>query len=215
MTARPRVGSEGGFTLIELLVAMSVGMVVLLAVFAVFDSTLTASARVEDRTEAVQRGRTAMEQITQRLRSQACPNATTPAIEAGTDDAVTLYTDIGGAVFAPRRTQLSFSPAANGSLVQTLSTPSETRLVLTNVSRMLGFPVFRYYAFAGDGTVSQIPLATPLAAADRGRVVKIAVSFVSRATRTPTATDQELAFQNSVYVRTADPSNPGNGPLCG
>lgn len=227
MTGHSRLAEEAGFTLTELLMAMSVGMIVLIAVLGAFDASLSASGRVEDRTEAVQRGRTAMEQITQRLRSQACPKATVPAIEEGTDDAVTLYIDIDDETFAPQKRRLAYTSDDNGSLVESSFTssgvwPNQTfgatpspRPIVTNVSRVSGVGVFRYYAFASDGTVSATPLPTPLAAGDLGRVAKIGVAFTSRATRTADGDRGQLAFQNSVYVRTADPFSPQTGPLCG
>ena len=125
---RRRLGSERGFTLIELLVAVAVGMVVILATFNLMDASTRASAGIEDRVEALQRGRTAFEQITQRLRSQVCPNTSTPAISYGDDDRVDLNTEmdsIGTAasddVFDPERRSIRLE-------TETVGAESRTRL---------------------------------------------------------------------------------------
>ena len=119
---RRRLAEESGFSLVEMLVTALVGMVVILATFNLMDSSTRASAGIEDRVEALQRGRTAFEQITQRLRSQVCPNATTPAVSYGDSDRVDLSTEmdvIGAAasddVFDPERRSIRLETETVGS----------------------------------------------------------------------------------------------------
>jgi Tfp pilus assembly protein FimT len=123
-----RLGDESGFSLMELLVAATVGMVVLLATFNLMDASTKASAAVEDRVEALQRGRTAYEQIVQRLRSQVCPDTNTPAISYGGDSQVDFNTEIdpiGAAasddVFDPERRSIRLQ-------TETVGTESRVRL---------------------------------------------------------------------------------------
>jgi len=92
---RRRLAGERGFSLIELLVSMIIGMIVVLATFDLMDSSTRASAAVEDRVDALQRGRTAMEQIVQRLRSQVCLNTNTPAVTYGDSNEVRFFSELG------------------------------------------------------------------------------------------------------------------------
>jgi hypothetical protein len=67
-----RFAADDGFTVAELLVAMAVGMIVLLASALTLDNTLSATATVQRRVDANQRGRAAMDDIVRELRSQVC-----------------------------------------------------------------------------------------------------------------------------------------------
>src|SRR4051812_42151618 len=74
------IRSQRGFTLIELLIAISVGSVIMLATFAMLDSSVTLTGTTQKRVDATQRGRQAMEWITSQLRSQVCPNSAASAV---------------------------------------------------------------------------------------------------------------------------------------
>ena len=63
---------------------MVIGMIVLMAAFMVLDRTITASGQVADRSEALQRGRQAMELVTRQLRSQVCVGTTKPIVSGPT-----------------------------------------------------------------------------------------------------------------------------------
>jgi len=116
--------AEGGFSLVEMLVTVSVGMVVLLATGNLLDASGRASAEVQDRVDSVQRGRTSMEEITKRLRSQVCLNSSLPAMAKGEANEMWFYTDLGDhstAAFAPEARKLRWVPGAagqNGSIVE-------------------------------------------------------------------------------------------------
>lgn len=112
-------------SLVELLVTVTIGMVVLFATGNLLDASGRASAEVQDRVDAVQRGRVAMEQVTQRLRSQVCLNATTPAVTYAGANEMWFYTDLGDhtAGFVPEARKLRFvdpdGPGGkNGSIVE-------------------------------------------------------------------------------------------------
>lgn len=70
MSARLR--DESGFTLLELQVAQLIGGFVITAAIMMMIIAINSASRVTDRVNAAQTGRTAMEQIQQRLRSQTC-----------------------------------------------------------------------------------------------------------------------------------------------
>jgi prepilin-type N-terminal cleavage/methylation domain-containing protein len=219
-----------GFTLIELLVTTSIGMVVLLATFAIFDSSLLAQMRVDDRTDSIARGRTGMEQIVQQLRSQVCLGPSLPAIEYGDDSEVRFYADLANTTFIPQRRTLIFAggavterdytgSASAGSPPFTFSAaPATTRLILDRLALDtpggITVPFFTYYSFnANKPPQPDNELAVPLSDADRARVVAMRVSFLALPARTASPSTGE-PFSANIFVRTADPSDPDHSPLC-
>lgn len=229
---RRRLRDQRGFTLVELLVSMTIGVAVLLATFAIFDSALLAQGRVDDRTDSIARGRTAMEQIVQQLRSQVCLGPSLPSIEYGDDDEVRFYADLANTTFVPERRILTY---AGGELTERdytgratgasppysfSATPSRTRVILdrmalaTDSSSGAIIPFFTYYSF--DGRTPPEPtneLPVPLSNADRALVVQIRVSFMALPSRASSSSTGE-PFMTDVFVRTADPSDPEHSPLC-
>jgi prepilin-type N-terminal cleavage/methylation domain-containing protein len=226
-----RLRDERGFTLIELLVTTVIGMTVLLATFTVFDSSLNAQLRVDDRTDSIARGRTAMEQIVQQLRSQVCLGPGLPAIAAGDDDTITFYADLADTTFVPQRRQLAFaggavtesdftgSPSAGSPPFTFTAAPVQVRTIIDHLTPTMSgsgvpIPFFTYYSFD-----SQIPpqpdnqLVTPLSDSDRARVVQVGVSYTALPTRDASQSTGE-PFAANVYVRTADPTDPTHSPLC-
>jgi prepilin-type N-terminal cleavage/methylation domain-containing protein len=228
---RRRLADESGFTLIELLVTTVIGMAVLLTTFMVLDTSLSAQLRVGDRTESIARGRTAMEQIVQQLRSQVCLGPGLPAIASGDDSSMTFYADLADTTFIPEERQLVF---ANGALTESAYTgaasggsppftfpaaPTRVRLVtdyltLTKDVAGVDIPFFTYYSF--DNQTPPQPtnqLVTPLSDVDRARVVQVRVSYTALPARDASLSTGE-PFLTNVYVRTADPTDPTRSPLC-
>ena len=223
---RRRLRDERGFTLVELLVSTSIGVAVLLATFAIFDSALLAQNRVDDRTDSIARGRTGMEQIVQQLRSQVCLGPSLPALEYGDDDEVRFYADLANTTFVPERRVLTF---AGGALTQNdysgratgrsppyafSAAPVRTRVILDRLTLAGTTPFFTYYSFDGrtpPQPTNQLPV--PLSDADRALVVQIRVSFMALPARASSSSTGE-PFMTEVFVRTADPSDPEHSPLC-
>lgn len=69
---RRRLRDESGFSILELQVAELIGGFVITAAIMMMVVAVNSSNRVTDRVNAAQVGRTAMEQIQQRMRSQTC-----------------------------------------------------------------------------------------------------------------------------------------------
>ena len=119
-----RLRSESGMTLMELLVTCVIGMVVLLSLGNLLDASGRASAGVQDRVDSLQRGRTAIESITQRLRSQVCLSSSLPAVAKAEANEMWFYTDLRNntaAAFAPEARKISYVAGAsgqNGSIVE-------------------------------------------------------------------------------------------------
>lgn len=219
---------DRGFTLVELLSSMAVGMIVLFAIFGLLDYSVSAQHKVEDRVDAVQRGRNAMEVITQQLRSQICLGPGYPAITSADGNSLTFFTDLGGDTPKLQRRTIAFNATA-GTVTETDwdmsgSIPSSPTYTLartinlaTNLVPVGTTPFFRYYAFTKNPVTPDRELGAmaALTDAEEAQVVKMAVSFVARPTRGGNLTNQvPTTFQNDVYVRTSDPSDPDHSPQC-
>ena len=223
---RIRLGSEDGFSLTEMLVSIPIGIVLLSAVFSMMRVSVRQSVNVADKTEAVQRGRTAMERVTRQLHSQVCPTTTGTALTNADANTVTFYTDMTGGTSAPERHTITYDPTAQtltqyehvGSTgtwpsITYPGAPTRTRQMLNNVTAVSGVPFFRYYQYATDGTVSTSPMTTPVSQANLPRVVSIAVSFVSKPRRA-NASSPTTTFQGEASMRTSDPNNPTQNARC-
>jgi len=232
MSPRPRVSDESGFSLVELLVAMVIGMMVLMAAFMVLDRTITASGQVADRSEALQRGRQAMELVTRQLRSQVCVGSTKPIV-SGTDTSVSFYADLSDGTTPIKQRTLSYS-AVTDTITETLvtgagtypnltfnGTPSSTPL-LTKVKQIQDNgppvtlrPIFRYYGYqTGTTNGTLVQLSAPLSATDLKRVAEIKVGFRAFALR-PISNDKDsTVLEDDVYTRTAVPTELQGAPEC-
>jgi prepilin-type N-terminal cleavage/methylation domain-containing protein len=228
---RPVLRDERGFTLIELLTAISIGLVILFAAFGVLDRTISASGQIADRSEALQRGRQAMQVITRQLRSQVCVGTTTPIV-SGTDTSISFYADLTDGTPANPINQrtLSYSVATD-TITETVTpsagtypsltfagTPTSLPL-LTKVKQILDGavlrPIFRYYGYqtgTTDGTLVQ--LTAPLSATDLKRVALIKVGFRSFAVRPITNDKDSTVLEDDVYTRTAVPTQLQGAPEC-
>lgn len=230
---RGRLRDERGFTLPELLMSVMIGTVVMLAAVNLIDASVRASDEVLDRVDGLGKGRQALEQLTQRLRAQVCPDKNTPAIVEGTDSSMTFYTELasttdasGNPLFAPEGRRISLSAGQLSEEVwDTLATPyGNTFSSPANANRVMspaifpqsGRPFFRYYGFIGnDPALAELLLQTPLSATDMARVVKIEVAFDSRPTKRAGQSNRiDTGFEAEVFVRTADPSDPEHSPQC-
>ena len=131
-----RLRSQAGVTLVELIAAMAIGVITLLAVFAVLDTSVKQSNAVAGRVNATQRARLAMDTITRQLRSQICISATAPAIIAGTEKSVKFHVDLTDRlrpveqrelVFDPRRRRRSPRAPGRASWGEAARPPGRTR----------------------------------------------------------------------------------------
>ena len=219
------MSSERGFTLIEMLVSMTLGIIVFVALMDLADVSIRASARVEDRVDSSQRGRVAMDQIAQELRSQVCLGPGVPAITQADDNSLTFYSQLGDENSVPQRRRLVF---ANGTITEQTfvgsgtppnmtfpSTPTRSRDVITNTAPITGTPVLRYYAFSTDDPptpTEQLP--TPLSTADMARAVNIEIAYVVSPLRGGSNAALRSTFDDQIYSRKSDPTQPQQSPKC-
>jgi type II secretory pathway pseudopilin PulG len=221
-----RARSEDGFTIIELVCGMALGIIILLAAWAMLDTTLTVSRANEARVSAMQRSRLAMEDVVTQLRSEVCLGPGTPPIVSGTDTSITFYANLGTVDANPERRTLTLAggyitesdyPGSGVAPALTFPpTPSRTRIVATRVEVLPGTPFLRYYAFSASGAVTpDLLLPTPLSAADAARVVRIGLTFRTQPDQSFRPGPTSLVLDDAVYVRMATPTDPRNGPQCG
>jgi prepilin-type N-terminal cleavage/methylation domain-containing protein len=220
---------QNGFTLIEMMVACAIGMVVILAAFALTDASVGLSQRVNDRVDTTQRAREAMEQVTRELRSQVCPQTGSSAFVAGQASSITFYSFMGRGALVPDRHTITWNPttrtivdytyAGSGTAPNTTypASPTRTRAVIAQADPVAGTPIFAYYAWSTTGAVApSLALPAPLSTADAVRTVRVVVTFrVSPAGNSRSG--ETTTIQDEVLARTADPnlsSGPGL-PDCG
>jgi prepilin-type N-terminal cleavage/methylation domain-containing protein len=221
-----RARSEAGFTLIELLAALAIGMIVLLAAFDLMDNSLAVSGQVSARTDASQRGRGAVDEMTRALRSQVCVNGTAPVVSAG-DDAVTFTFDLSNGSTVPKQTRLAYSPTArtitqstwDGSGTEpTLTFPGSPRslVVLTDVDPEPSKPIFSYWTIKdGSGGTQLDPLDAATATADPTRIARIDVAFVAHASgQLEPGPDNASTIEDSVFARSVDPNATSAQVVC-
>lgn len=229
---RPSLSDERGFTLPELLITMLVGTIVLMAALMVLDRSFTASGEIADRTDALQRARTAMNRITTQLRSQICVGQQNDPIVAGTGDSVTFYADLsdGSSSSQIKRRTLTYNPstdsitesviAGSGTYPNlTFTAAPVTSTILTKVEPIMdgtvARPIFRYYGYKTGTTNGELEqLGVPLAASSLPRVAVVKVGLRAFAER-PIADDSDsTVLENDVYVRLAVPTQLQDGPVC-
>jgi hypothetical protein len=236
-----RLRDEAGMTVMEVLTAATVGLIVLGAMFALLDSTVRGNTNVMRKTDAMQRGRLAMDVLTQELRSQVClPNLAGTAVIAGaTADQIEFYSDFseGDGTVPPTKRRLTFEPAT-GDIKTSIfttnvleprpgdyrTTPSQIFMRLENAARQrvggVDVPFLRYYAYRWVGNPPR-PEATevltpPLDAIEARRVARIDVNFVSQ----PTGVEDRkkgVDLLDQIMARHSDPNlakwDPANPTL--
>jgi prepilin-type N-terminal cleavage/methylation domain-containing protein len=214
-----RLSSESGMTLVEMLVTMVIGSLVLATGLTLITTSERASSRIRDRVDANQRGRTSMEQVTQRVRAMSCLPDTTPPIVAASADTLTFYADLDSDTnFDPEQWRLTAVRNAGGQLTgireerwagltpPVAGGPNRTRVVAHNIGATRNaanqnVPLFRYYEYPTVTAVTPVQFASnPVPAGDLRRIVRVDVAFESQPTSGvvghPTST-----FETSVYAR--------------
>lgn len=241
-TARRLRSDEAGFSLVELLMSMALGSIVLAALMTVFMGGVSGSAKISDRTEALQRGRITMDRITTLLNSQTCLVNTDgngqPPIRDGQNNQVAFYASLGVVDSDPmiyrltydpatkRMTEARFLPVRDAAGVVTYpsypASPTATRVIGTNILPIAaGAPIFQYWQFittAGPtlGMVNGTALATPLTAESQYATVRMTMAFVTQPANTTGSTIDKRGteFQGVATVGSANAGEPTKGVNC-
>ncbi len=210
----PPIKSEGGYTLVELMVAISVGMVVLLAVTSFIMIALRHSSQISARVDATQRGRTVLFQVMDELHS-ACIAPQVAPVEAGSTGTSLSFIHQRGSAVAPTPV-LSTLDLNEGTLLESVypstggsapnwtfaGSPSSTRELSTGIGPTApSTDIFSYYDYSG-GQVSSTPLPTPLSAADAARTVQVGVAFTAAPSSTPVVDENgPVGVQDTALLR--------------
>jgi len=238
--SRLRAGDERGFTLVELLVAMLVGMVLLVAAFDLLDASTRQRLRIEQRAEAVQRGRLALEQVTQVLRSQTCLGPSRPAMLSVGPSSATFYasltTPTASGLLPMEKRSLTFAPATPGGtrgdvVMRTYrptggtypdytwpadDQPDDVRTVARDVSLVPGTPFLRFYEYSSANAPQVVEIPTQsgsVSELDLSQIVRVDVAFDALPADAAPA-QLKTRFTGEVYARTADPTDPEHSPRC-
>jgi type II secretory pathway pseudopilin PulG len=218
---------EDGFTLPEVLIASLIGFIVLSAALGLLESTVRLGGGTMAKTDAMQRGRLAMDVVTRQLRSQVCAVGGQPAIVEADDNRVTFYADFGDGTTAPDQRTLALD-VGKQRLVAAVhtgsgkppgpytfpSTPSRTEHILDNVVPQAGTPFLRYFAFSTGATPEpDVELAPPLDANARRRVARIEIAYSSRPTSSRDG-KHAIGLRDQVMVRHADVNHSEPDPFC-
>jgi prepilin-type N-terminal cleavage/methylation domain-containing protein len=223
-----RVRDESGFTLVELLVAMTIGTVVLFASFMLVDASTPLAQKTQDRVDAAQRGRLAMEIVGAELRSQVCMPGAVPPILPNVSDGgnAWFYGNNQDQNSLPQRHHIYLQGNAlledtwqgvgtQANVTFPVNPAPKTRTLLSPVALVPGVKLFRYFGFDENlpAAVNK-PVATPVSVADSRNIVQVNLSFVARPTRAIAASGRDSTFQQAVFFRTADPTDPMKGAKC-
>ena len=232
--------TEDGFTLVELLVATLIGTIVLMASFTIVDFAVHGQVQTENRLDALSRGRQAMEQVSRQVRSQMCLGRGRPPIVEAHDNRIVFYASLApapatGTTPPIQLRTVEFIPdpaqgASRGFIQETVvegdgTPPPDTRFVATprvrrlaeNVSPVPGRPLFSYFKYdaaTAPGVVLLTPALTGLSEVDRRMVVQVRTTFDAWAVGGKAADRVRTRLDNTVLVRTADPSDPTRSPQC-
>jgi prepilin-type N-terminal cleavage/methylation domain-containing protein len=235
-----RASDEAGFSLIELLVTMTVGVVVLGAAFVVVQWATQLTGNTQDRVDAGQRGRLALENIVSELRSGVCVKPSTGAVPtspliAADASRLELYANLAGPDTLAQRRVLTYDSAKRtivedsyqglppasgtpvGSVVLPIAGTARTRRLLENVTPIDGStPIFTYWGYQVDttGARPKVTGMTKLTApvADPSSVVQVDVNFRARPVKATADNARDAILKSSAYFRLSDPLNPTSAP---
>jgi Tfp pilus assembly protein PilW len=218
---RARLSGEEGFTLIELMTAMVIGMIIIFAAMTFLQRSFAASNEVADRTDAAQRGRIAMDDVTRQLGSQVCFSGTLPLI-SGSPTSMTFVTDLGDGTASPERHTLSFVAGSKGfnltesdysmtsvngaTPVTWSSTPVRTKTLIRNVAQDGSTPFFAYRGYDGTASSRSVALNSTLATADLDNVTQIVVTFTANPAHSSSSSKRGSVLSELVAVPQADPN---------
>ncbi|HEX5782885.1 MAG TPA: hypothetical protein VFX80_13240 [Solirubrobacteraceae bacterium] len=231
-----RLRNQDGFTVMEVITAMTVGLVLLGSTLTLLSSSIRLNTGVVAKTDAMQRGRLAMDAVTQQLRSQVCFDMDTSAIVAGSDEShVTFYSDYtaeddppikrtiritGNGIVSdrfnpPTPLPVDFTPDKYKNIPDSSSLVLENAALLWDDVENEPVPFLKYYAYEEDDgllTATQ-ELDTPLDDAEAARAARVEITYVSRPTG---ASDgkKNVTLQDQVMARHSDPNLAVPDPRC-
>jgi prepilin-type N-terminal cleavage/methylation domain-containing protein len=197
-----RLREERGFTLIELLVGISAGVIVTMATMYILIVSIHLTSNTDDRVDANQQGRLAMQRIVQALNS-SCVSASVPPIVAGSTATNLVFysnTTQDAATINPNQVTISYTAGADPALTMntqtyasgayaypsptyTFTSPGTTSTLLeyarpATVNGSATSAIFSYYGYT-NGTLNTTAYSTPLSASNAANTAEVLVQFQS------------------------------------
>lgn len=214
----------------EVLTALATGGIILGATGTVLITAQRSATETDDRVEATQRARLAVDRVVRLLNSQVCLTASTPPVVPGsTNTSITFYSDVNDDVdFTPLQYRFTYDApnkrivedrwvgtATNGTTTFS-ALPTSTSVLATQIVPRTGVSMFRYFAYTnGSASTPTDELTTfPLSAADAVRVVRVSVALGALPARVQAQSALGTSIEGDGYVSTADPRDPNGGPRC-
>jgi prepilin-type N-terminal cleavage/methylation domain-containing protein len=223
---------ERGFTLIELVVAMVAGVAVTGALFSILDVSLHQTARLNDKVQVDQLGRTTMTRIVDELHSSCISYAFAP-IQSGSTSSklvfINAYSEKSEIASATKReiiwesaakTLIEKAYVSNGGSWPEFTFPGTftTVRIGENISQTQGESVFKYFAYSKEATSTE---HTPLRALNDERTGSLSTTQAKEAaaveitfTQSPTdgypsstGLDRNGNFTNQVTLAFSVPNN--------
>jgi len=221
-----RTREEAGFTVVELLVAMFVLSVVVAGTLLMIQVVVRQGNGVAQRTDAMQRGRLALDTITRQVRSQVCLDAATGSMVEARPSSLTFHADLSDGSAPPTKRTITHDAAerritqtvlvgegtANGSI--TFPGPAKTTVLLQDVVADGRMPIFEYRAYpTNGGTTPSEVLSPPFTPSELSRTALIRIRFAVRPTG---GRDEAFAtsLQDDLFMRTANPNAARPDPTC-
>jgi prepilin-type N-terminal cleavage/methylation domain-containing protein len=237
------IHDERGFTLVEMLVAVVLGVIVMMALFAILDFSINQSGRIAEKVDADQQGRIAMEKLTLELHSSCVAALVTPVQAGSTDTAIQFISVPGSQAYLPTA-ELHYVRLAENELLDSVfksnggepaawtfpsvtSTPTSQQTLIDTVSQSQSgeppttvpiFQYFRYYRSSDPGAVlgeiNPKPMSTPLSSEDAQATAEVTVSFTANPTTGQTSNGRAADLSDSVLLRFNPTSETSNNAAC-
>lgn len=211
------IQDQRGTTLVELVVAAMAGSVIFLGLTMVVVASMHQQTRISKRVHATQEARTLVHRLVTELHSSCVASDVAPVQGENTSTSLTyVYQTGSGAALTPvlhkvylTGTTLSMAtyPATSGSTPKWTfaSSPSSTRILLTNVSGVSASePLFSYYKYK-EGVITA--LSSPVSSTEAPLVVQVDIALkVSPTNSTVLDAKAPGIVNDSAFLRFSPPS---------
>jgi Tfp pilus assembly protein PilW len=208
------------------------GIIVSAATLAIVISSVDLSSNYDDRVDATQQGRTAMERITQALNTSCVASGVAPILATSDANDVWFYSSLSdSATIDPNEVEISYTGGSSPELVENTyafqsgsspaawvfsSTPT-TFVLLQHAAPIGTTPIFQYYGYgSGSSTLSSTPytLNTTLGATNAATTAEVAINYQADPSDNWTAQGRPASFSDAVVLRLSPASGSTSNLPC-
>jgi hypothetical protein len=170
-----------------------------------------------------------MDEVTRALRSAICGNTAAPILTASPTQVV-FTADLGDGTGYPDKRTFTYDATADtitetivpgtlnsGSVVWTSAAKTSTAVTDTDPDPAAtpAGTIFTYYKFTpGTSGQSYTQLSSTVASTDLARIARIDISYVTRPARISTIDGRAANFEDSVTLRSVDPTTSDPKTTC-